>query len=149
MDYLPIFRDVSERKVLVAGGGAVAARRVDIALRAGAEVCLFADDLGDDFETVRDHPRFVHHARCPQPQDFQDAALAFAACRSESDDIRMADMARAAGVPVNVADRPELCDFIMPSIVDRAPLIVAVSSSGSSPLLARMIRARRLINSEV
>jgi uroporphyrin-III C-methyltransferase/precorrin-2 dehydrogenase/sirohydrochlorin ferrochelatase len=143
MDYLPIFRDVRGRTVIVAGGGTVAARRCEVALRAGARVRLFAESVEeDDFIALRDHPRLEHLARCPRPEDFAGAALAFAACRREEDDRRVAEMARAAGVPVNVADRPELCDFIMPSIVDRAPMIVAVSSSGASPILARMIRAR-------
>ena len=143
MDFLPIFRDVSERTVIVAGGGTVAARRCEIALRAGAQVKLFADSIDeDDFEGLRDHPRLQHFARCPEPADFKGAALAFAACRKLDDDRKIADLARAARVPVNVADRPELCDFIMPSIVDRSPIVVAVSSSGASPILARMIRAR-------
>ena len=143
MDYLPIFRDVRDRTVIVAGGGTVAARRCEIALRAGARVKLFAASVAeDDFAGLRDHPRLEHFPRCPQPADFEDAVLAFSACRNEEDDRRIAEMARAAKVPVNVADRPELCDFIMPSIVDRTPLIVAVSSSGASPILARMIRAR-------
>ncbi len=143
MDYLPIFRDVSERTVIVAGGGTVAARRCEIALRAGAHVRLFADSIDeDDFMELKDHPRLEHHARCPEPADFDGAALAFAACRKHDDDRKIAEMARAARVPVNVADRPELCDFIMPSIVDRSPIVVAVSSSGASPILARMIRAR-------
>ena len=142
MDYLPIFRDVSERTVVVAGGGTVAARRCEIALRAGAFVKVFAEELGDDFRDIREHPRLEHLPRCPRPADFEGAALAYAACRSEEDDRHVAEMARAAGVPVNVADRPELCDFIMPSIVDRAPMVVAVSSSGASPILARMIRAK-------
>ena len=142
MDYLPIFRDVSGRTVIVAGGGTVAARRAEIALRAGARVRLFAHELGDDFQTIRDHPRLEHIPHCPAEGDFEDACLAYAACRNETDDRRVAEMARAAGVPVNVADRPGLCDFIMPSIVDRAPMIVAVSSSGASPILARMIRAK-------
>ena len=143
MDFLPIFRDVSDRTVIVAGGGTVAARRCEIALRAGARVRLFAESIDeDDFADLRDHPRLEHFARCPEPADFEEAALAFAACRNYDDDRKIADMARAAKVPVNVADRPELCDFIMPSIVDRSPIVVAVSSSGASPILARMIRAR-------
>ncbi len=142
MDYLPIFRDVSGRTVIVAGGGAVAARRAELALRAGARVRLFARELGDDFQTIRDHPRLEHIPHCPGQGDFEGAALAYAACKREADDRHVAALARAAGVPVNTADRPELCDFIMPSIVDRAPMIVAVSSSGASPILARMIRAR-------
>ncbi len=142
MDYLPIFRDVSERTVVVAGGGTVAARRCEIALRAGAFVKVFAEKLEDDFRSIREHPRLEHVPRCPRPGDFEGVALAYAACRNEEDDRRVAEMARAAGVPVNVADRPELCDFIMPSIVDRSPMVVAVSSSGASPILARMIRAK-------
>ncbi len=142
MDYLPIFRDVTGRIVVVAGGGTVAARRAEVALRAGARVRLFAEALDDDFQTIRDHDNLEHIPHCPRAEDFAGAALAYAACRDKADDERIAAMARAAGVPVNVADRPELCDFIMPSIVDRAPLVVAISSSGASPILARMIRAR-------
>ena len=143
MDYLPIFRDVSGRAVLVAGGGTVAARRCEVALRAGARVKLFASSIEeDDFLELRGHERLQHFPRCPRAEDFADVALAFAACRKLEDDRRVAELARAAKVPVNVADRPELCDFIMPSIVDRAPIVVAVSSSGASPILARMIRAR-------
>ena len=143
MDYLPIFRDVSERTVIVAGGTTVAARRVEIALRAGAHVKLFTEDMSaDDFGDVREHPMLQHLPRCPEPADFTDVALAFAACMNEEDDRKVAEMARAAGVPVNVADRAELCDFIMPSIVDRSPLVVAVSSSGASPILARIVRAK-------
>ena len=143
MDFLPIFRDVRDQTVIVAGGGTVAARRVEIALRAGAHVKLFAESIAeDDFANLRGHERLEHFSRCPRPADFDGAALAFAACRRYDDDRKIADMARAAKVPVNVADRPELCDFIMPSIVDRAPIVVAVSSSGASPILARMIRAR-------
>ncbi len=143
MDYLPIFRDVRNQTIIVAGGGTVAARRCEIALRAGARVKLFAASIAkDDFADLRDHPRLKHIPRCPQPADFKKAVLAFSACRNEEDDRKIVEMARTANVPVNVADRPELCDFIMPSIVDRTPLVVAVSSSGASPILARMIRAR-------
>ncbi len=143
MDFLPIFRDVRDQTVIVAGGGTVAARRVEIALRAGARVKLFSESIAeDDFANLRGHERLEHFSRCPRPADFDGAALAFAACRRYDDDRKIADMARAAKVPVNVADRPELCDFIMPSIVDRSPIVVAVSSSGASPILARMIRAR-------
>ena len=142
MDYLPILRDVSQRVVIVAGGGTVAARRAETALRAGAEVRLFAPELSDDFRNLADDPRLAHLPRLPEADDLAGAALAFSACENPGDDQRVAELARAAAVPVNVADRPELCDFIMPSIVDRSPLIVAISSSGSSPILARMIRAR-------
>ncbi len=142
MDYLPVFRNVSGQTVVIAGGSAVAARRAEISLRAGARVRLFTPDPGEDFRDLLENPRLEHIPRLPRAEDLASAVLAFAACREAQRNAAVAALARAASVPVNVADNPELCDFIMPSIVDRAPLVVAVSSSGASPILARMIRAR-------
>ena len=148
MEHLPIFFDVKDRVVIVIGGETVAARKAEMALRAGARVEVFAETLSDDFLEIREHERFTHHARAAGPEDFARAALAYAAlegpdgadCAGEAR--RAKALAQAAGVPINVADCPELCDFIMPSILDRSPLVVAISTAGTSPMLGRMIKAR-------
>jgi uroporphyrin-III C-methyltransferase / precorrin-2 dehydrogenase / sirohydrochlorin ferrochelatase len=142
MRHLPIFLELSERPAIVVGGGVVAARRAEFLIRAGAQVTAFASELGDDFRGLLDSPSFRHEARDPEPKDFDGAALCFVAVGDErlTADARAA--AKSAGVLVNVADRPALCDFIMPSVVDRSPLVIAISTGGASPILGRMLKAR-------
>jgi len=142
MDHLPIFLDVKGKKVLVDGGNTPAARRVERALSAGAHVHVFCPKMSDEFRTLRDHPRVTHHLRAPEPEDFEDCVVAYGASEIEARDKRLYDMAKAAKVLVNVADVTKYCDFITPSIVDRAPLVVAISSGGNAPVIARILRAR-------
>ena len=142
MRNLPIFVEMRDRPAVVIGGGVVAARRADYLVRSGARVTAFAPDLGDDFLELLDRPNFRHVARKPGPGDFEGCALCFIATDDQllTKDARKA--ARAAGALVNVADQPRLCDFTMPSIVDRSPLIIAISTGGASPILGRMLKAR-------
>jgi uroporphyrin-III C-methyltransferase/precorrin-2 dehydrogenase/sirohydrochlorin ferrochelatase len=142
VDQLPIFFQIEGKRVAVAGGGAVAARRAELALRAGARVSVYAGTLGDDFRVPASRDGFKHVARTVTLSDIQGCALAFCATGDPAFDREVAGLARQARVPVNVADTPELCDFIMPSIVDRDPLVIAISTGGASPVFARMIRAR-------
>jgi uroporphyrin-III C-methyltransferase / precorrin-2 dehydrogenase / sirohydrochlorin ferrochelatase len=142
MDQLPIFFQIKGKTVAVAGGGTAAARRAELALRAGANVRVFAESLSDDFRPITHHAHFEHVERDPAPADIQGCALVFCSAGSAGKDKAIATLAREARVPINVADAPELCDFIMPSIVDRDPLVIAISTGGVSPVFARMIRAR-------
>ena len=142
MDYLPIFIDLDGKDVIVTGGGTQAARRAEIALRSGARVRVFADVLTDDFRDLPAAERLTHVRAAPRPADFAGCALVFGATGDAALDGPVHTMAKAAGAIVNVADAPDLCDFIMPSIVDRSPLVIAISTSGVSPVFARMIRAR-------
>ena len=141
MDHLPVFLDLKGKKAVVTGGGTVAARRTERALDAGANVHVFAEKLIADFAGFEGDDRFNHHARPLTPEDLEGALIAWG-CAGDDSDRELAEAARAAGVLVNVADEPDLCDFITPSIVDRDPLIVAISTGGASPILARTIRAR-------
>jgi uroporphyrin-III C-methyltransferase / precorrin-2 dehydrogenase / sirohydrochlorin ferrochelatase len=142
MQNLPIFLDMRDRKTVVVGGGVVAARRAEFLLRAGARVTAFALELGEDFFELRDRPGFLHVAREPGLEDFGGSALVFVATEDQRLRENALKDAKAAGALVNVADKPRLCDFIMPSIVDRSPLIVAISTGGASPILGRMLKAR-------
>ncbi len=142
MDHLPIFLDLKGKKVIVTGGTTVAARRVEMALRAGADVEVFAPKLGSEFDEFAGNTNFTHNARAVSAADLKDCIIAYGGMEDEAADQALADMARTAGVLVNVADVPENCDFITPSIVDRDPLVIAVSTGGASPILARTIRAR-------
>jgi uroporphyrin-III C-methyltransferase/precorrin-2 dehydrogenase/sirohydrochlorin ferrochelatase len=119
--HLPLFFDLGKRRVVVVGRGPAADRRADLARSAGAAVY--------QVDTV-------------SPEELKGAAAMFVATGDLDRDVEARDTARAAGVPVNVADRPTLSDFIMPAIVDRGDVVVAVSTGGSSPTLATILRGR-------
>ena len=142
MNYLPIFLDLRDRHCLLVGGSETAARKAELLLRAGAKVAVAAPELHEGF------------ARLPNAERLHRVADAFAAELLDGIDLVVvveedegraklaSDAARARHLPVNVADKPALCSFILPSIIDRSPIVVAVSSGGESPVLARMLRAR-------
>ncbi len=123
MKHLPLFFDLSGRKVLVVGEGAAADRRAALAGSAGAKI-------------QRIPPSAV------EASDFRGAAAAFIATGDADRDAAAQRLAKSAGVPVNVADRPSLCDFILPAIVDRDEVVVAISTGGASPTLATVLRGR-------
>ncbi|MCC6209585.1 MAG: uroporphyrinogen-III C-methyltransferase [Burkholderiales bacterium] len=142
MDYLPVFLNIRDQPCLVVGGGEVAARKVSLLLRAGARVTVRAPALCAALEARRAEGALAHRAGSFREDDLEGQALAIAATDDDAANRAVAAAARARRIPVNVVDQPELCTFILPAIVDRAPVIVAVSSSGASPVLARLLRAR-------
>ncbi len=139
---LPIFVEMHDRTAVVVGGGVVAARRAEMLVRSGARVTAFARELTDEFFELRAKPNFRHEPREPEPGDLAGCRLCFVATDDEQLTQAARKVARAVGALVNVADRPELSDFIMPSIVDRSPLVIAISTGGASPILGRMLKAR-------
>ncbi len=142
MRHLPIFLDIAGRRAIVVGGGVPAARRAETLLNAGARVAVHAESLCDDFAQLRARHAFEHVPHDPTPADLAGAALCIVAADHPERDARAHGLAKQAGVLVNVANAPDLCDFILPSIVDRSPIVVAISTGGASPLLGRMLRAR-------
>jgi len=142
MDFLPIFIDVRGQPCLVVGGGDVAARKCALLLRAGARVTVQAPSLSRAFEADLAAARIAHNATRFHDADAAEYTLLIAATDDEAVNRAVAAAARARRIPVNVVDQPKLCSFIMPSIIERAPVTVAVSSGGASPVLARLLRAR-------
>jgi uroporphyrin-III C-methyltransferase / precorrin-2 dehydrogenase / sirohydrochlorin ferrochelatase len=144
MDYLPIFLRVQNRRAVVIGGGAVAARKAELLLRCGAQVRLVAPELAPGTQELLRHPgaaqAMSHLCATFDVSHLEGAALVIAATDSAAVNAQVAQAARACGVPVNVADDAELSDFILPAIIDRSPVIVAVSSAGTAPVLARRVR---------
>jgi len=142
MNYLPIFLDLRDRHCLVVGGSETAARKAELLLRAGARVDVAAPGLHEGFARLphAEHVKRVADAFTPDLLDGKDAVIVV------EDDAAaakvVADAARARHIPVNVVDKPEVCSFIMPSIIDRSPVMVAVSSGGEAPVLSRLLRAR-------
>lgn len=142
MDFLPIFVDLKGHRVLIDGGNSLAARRAERALEAGAAVALFDPDPGEDIRRMTKAPGLAVHRRLPQAVDLAGVRVAYGASEEAARDERLAGWARDAGIWVNIADRPELCDFITPSVVDRSPLVVAISTSGAAPVIGRILKAR-------
>jgi uroporphyrin-III C-methyltransferase/precorrin-2 dehydrogenase/sirohydrochlorin ferrochelatase len=137
MRYFPIFLDLADRLVVVIGGGEEALRKVRLLGKTGARIAVVAEALHDELAA---DPRVDWFARDFAPELLDGAALAISA--SPALDAAVAAAARARGIPVNAVDRPELSSFIVPSIVDRSPLVVAIGTEGAAPVLAQGLRAR-------
>jgi uroporphyrin-III C-methyltransferase / precorrin-2 dehydrogenase / sirohydrochlorin ferrochelatase len=142
MKYLPVFLKLEGRSCLVVGGGKVAARKVAMLLRAGAKISLVAPALCDELEKLRESGRILYTGRTFRDEDIDGMVLVIAATDNESVNRQVSVVADSHRIPVNVVDTPTLCSFIVPSLVDRSPVQVAVSTGGASPVLARLLRAR-------
>ena len=141
MDNLPVFLRVQGKRAAVVGGGTAAARRTETLARAGALVAVYAPTLDEEFRDLRG-VAFEHVAREPTRADIAGCAVCYVATGDEAADARIGADVQGAGALINVADQPRLCDFIAPSIVDRSPLVIAISTGGASPMLGRLLRAR-------
>jgi len=141
MDFLPVFLRLQQQRVLLVGGGQVALRKARLLLKAQAELTVVATAICDELQVLLKPPHSSHQ-RSFQDSDVDGVALVVAATDDQLVNRRVSALAHARKVPVNVVDQPSLCSFIFPSIVDRSPLLVAVSSGGSAPVLSRLLRAR-------
>lgn len=142
MQYLPIFLDLRGQQCLVVGGGPVAARKVALLRRAHAVVRVVAPELHESLQKLVQTGAIAVRQESFREADMEGCRLVIVATDNKQLNEQVYRLAHARGVLVNVADCPHLCDFILPSIVDRSPLMVAVSSGGASPVLARLLRAR-------
>ncbi|MDD0843349.1 siroheme synthase CysG [Pseudomonas sp. Gutcm_11s] len=140
MDFLPLFHKLQGRVVLVVGGGEVALRKARLLSDAGAQLRVVAPEIRGDLRELAGEGATA--LRGYESADLQGVALVIAATDDEPLNARISAEAQALGVPVNVVDAPALCSVIFPAIVDRSPLIVAVTSGGDAPVLARLIRAK-------
>lgn len=142
MDYFPVFFNLKGQECLVVGAGDIAARKIELLARAGAKITVIAREIGKVVAAMQ-----ISCALTIQQTSFADTDLRhFRLIISATDNIETNKLvAKAAidqGVPVNVVDNPELSSFIFPAIVDRSPIIIAVSSGGAAPVLARLLRAK-------
>ncbi|MBC9250992.1 uroporphyrinogen-III C-methyltransferase [Pseudomonas alcaligenes] len=141
MDFLPLFHKLQDRPVLLVGGGEMALRKARLLADAGASLRVVATEVCAELRELVGAGGELR-LRDYQAEDLQGVALAIVACDDEGVRERASADAQARGVPVNVVDAPKLCSVIFPAIVDRSPLIVAVTSGGDAPVLARLIRAK-------
>ena len=140
MSYFPIYLDMSRRRCLVIGGGAVAERKIAALLETGAEVTVLAPDVTDAVAGLSKQNAIRFTARCYEDGDLDGFELAFVATDDPQVNAAVYREGRSRGVWVNSADDPARCDFILPSVLRRGDLTVAVSTGGTSPALARTVR---------
>jgi uroporphyrin-III C-methyltransferase / precorrin-2 dehydrogenase / sirohydrochlorin ferrochelatase len=141
MRYLPLFRDIDGRDCLVVGGGAIAFRKVRLLRRAGGRVTVIAPSISDKLLALGETDNIEFILRPFEADDVAGRVLIVAATGDSAVNAAVSTAARKIGIPVNVVDDAALSDVVMPAIVDRNPLIVAISSGGAAPVLARNIRA--------
>jgi uroporphyrin-III C-methyltransferase / precorrin-2 dehydrogenase / sirohydrochlorin ferrochelatase len=142
MRYFPLFLDLSRKPVLLVGGGDVAARKFALLGDAGALVTVVAPALGSELAAALGRGELTHVAREFASLDIEGQWLIVAATDDRAVNAAVAAAANAARIPCNVVDDRELSSFIMPAIIDRSPVQIAVSTGGTSPVLARLIRER-------
>jgi precorrin-2 dehydrogenase/sirohydrochlorin ferrochelatase len=140
VQYYPIFLRVAGRPCAVIGGGRVGERKVVSLLDAGAEVTVISPELTPGLATMAGRGLVRHRARRYREGDLEGFFLVYAATNDDRAHAEIAQEAATAGVLLNVVDRPQLCTFIVPSILERGDLTVAVSTAGGSPALARRVR---------
>lgn len=142
MDYLPLFVDLKDRQCLVVGGGEIAARKAGLLLKANAAVSIVAPEISTSTRALIDADEVIWLNAMFSADLLSEQFLVIAATDDEAVNRDVYHQAKAKNILVNVADCPELCDFILPSILDRSPVVVAIASGGKSPILARQLRAR-------
>jgi uroporphyrin-III C-methyltransferase/precorrin-2 dehydrogenase/sirohydrochlorin ferrochelatase len=140
---LPVFFALADKRAVVAGGSAAAAWKAELLAAAGARVDVFAPDVSDEMTALaRETAGIAIHPRAIDAADLDGAALAIGAFEDDAKAASFAALARRAGVPVNVIDKPAFCDFSFGAIVNRSPLVIGISTDGAAPVFGQAIRAK-------
>lgn len=142
MRYFPVFIDTQTMQVLVVGAGEVAARKLELILKSEASVTVVAPWMCDTVKSYANNPRVTLVERPFADDDLNDINMVFVATNDGAVNEYVHDQARARGVLVNVVDNTPLCQFITPSIIDRSPIVIAMSSGGVAPVLLRYLRQK-------
>ncbi|MSP28527.1 MAG: uroporphyrinogen-III C-methyltransferase [Methylococcales bacterium] len=142
MDYFPIFVKLKDQECLVVGGGEIAVRKIECLTRAGAKITVIAKEISPSVAEMAVSHSLTLYQKAFLPENLHGFRLVVSATNDDETNRLVASTADQQKILVNVVDNPALCSFIFPAIVDRSPLIIAVSSSGSAPVLARLLRAK-------
>jgi len=142
MKHLPIFINIRHKKCLVVGAGSIATRKIGLLLKVGANVTVVANDIGLEVSELEQQGAIRCLRRNYEPEDLKDVNLVIAATNNVALNAEISIIAQSENILVNVVDNPELCSFLMPSIIDRSPIQIAISTGGASPVLARLIRSK-------
>jgi len=148
--YYPIFLDVENRDVVIIGGGNVCARKAETMLRYGANVTVVSPDFTDEIETWAREGTIRIKRKEYDESDLDGASIVIASTDDESVNGRIARDCRRRRIPVNVVDVTHLCEFIVPAIIEKGSIQLAVSTGGKSPALARTLKEdlQRLVGPE-
>ncbi len=142
MEHLPIFINIKQKPTLIVGGGDIALRKINLLLKAQAKVDCLSPLFCEDINNLFKDGQITLIKKSFEHTDIKDYSVIIAATDDSSVNSSISSIAHDKRIPVNVVDSPDLSSFIMPSIVDRSPVIIAVSSAGKAPVLARIIRAK-------
>lgn len=142
MDYLPLFHKLDGRPVLVIGGGDIALRKSVLLAEAGALITLVAPEIEPEVRAFVEARGGSCRVERYAADHLAGHCLVIAATDDDEVNERVSHDAQALGLPVNAVDAPKLCTVIFPAIVDRSPLVIAISSGGDAPVLARLVRAK-------
>ena len=142
MEHLPIFINLKQKPVLVVGGGDIALRKINLLIKAQAKVDCLSPFFCEGMNSLSRDNYVNLINKSFEPADIKDYSIIIAATDDATVNSSISSIAHDKRIPVNVVDSPTLSSFIMPSIVDRSPVIIAVSSAGKAPVLARIIRAK-------
>jgi uroporphyrin-III C-methyltransferase/precorrin-2 dehydrogenase/sirohydrochlorin ferrochelatase len=142
LSVFPAFHKVSGRRVLVVGAGGEALAKVRLLLETEANILLVGENPEPGLSALAAAHGVRHLPRTLEPEDFDGAVLVFAASGHREADASVVAAARERNIPVNAVDSPDLCDFYTPAIVNRAPVAIAITSTGAGPVLAQKLRAR-------
>lgn len=140
MKYYPVFLDIKGRNCVIVGGGEVALRKAERLLDCGAKVSIISPKLTTELTALKDKGLIAHVASEYSGDLIDKAALIIGATDDEKTNARISQDARAKGIPVNIVDDPQKCDFILPAIAQRGDLVMAIGTGGKSPALARHLR---------
>lgn len=142
MQYFPIFLDTKNLSCLIVGAGEVAARKVELLLKSSAQISVVAPWACDTVRRLADENKIQLQLKEYTEQDLTDKQMVFVATSDSELNVMIHDQARAKKILVNVVDNTPLCQFITPSIVDRSPITIAISSGGVAPVLLRYLRQK-------
>lgn len=142
MQYLPLFLNLQQQRCLVVGAGEVAARKLELLIKAGVDITVVAISLAPRVAELQKQYGIDIQLKSFESEDLHNAQLVVAATDNQTLNAEIATQAKALGLWVNVVDRPDLGNFIFPAIIDRSPLMVAVASGGASPVLTRLLRGK-------
>lgn len=140
MNYFPVFLDGKTINATIIGGGDVAARKIELLLKSTRSIVIISPRLNATVERLINLNQLTWHKREFLPEDIEATNLVISATDNAEVNKQVSTIAKQKNILVNIVDQPELCTYITPAIVDRSPMIVAISSSGSSPVLVRMLR---------
>lgn len=142
MKYYPVFWEIAGKKCVVIGGGDVAERKIRRLIDCGAKVCVISPSLNEGLSLLKEKNIISHIAKEYSVENIYGAALVIGATDDEKINAAVSHDAKERGIPVNIVDDPQKCDFILPSLVERGDLTIAIGTGGNSPALARYLREK-------